>query len=109
MDELQTASSLHRSMSPKERHHIFGDESVDKGIFLLIRTDKMNDGFSVPEYWLDKPRKTAHPEHDRHFLYNISYRGRDEVFRLQPHERLFGDGKKMSEGHFRETSLQHFT
>eukprot|EP00080_Pristionchus_pacificus_P023516 PDM83536.1 hypothetical protein PRIPAC_30023 [Pristionchus pacificus] len=75
----QTASSLHRSMSPKERHHIFGDESVDK----------------VPEYWLDKPRKTSHPEHDQHFLYNISYRGRDEVFRLQPHERLFGDAFHM--------------
>ncbi|GMR32179.1 hypothetical protein PMAYCL1PPCAC_02374, partial [Pristionchus mayeri] len=71
----QSCVSLHRSMSPKERQHIFGDEEVEK----------------VPEYWLDKPRKTAHPEEEGHFLYNISYRGREEVFRLQPHSRLFGE------------------
>ncbi|GMT04578.1 hypothetical protein PENTCL1PPCAC_26752, partial [Pristionchus entomophagus] len=71
----QTTLALHKSMSPKERHHIFGDGNVDK----------------VPEYWVDKPRKTSHPEHDGHFLYNISYRGREEVFRLQKHSRLYGD------------------
>ncbi|GMT33160.1 hypothetical protein PFISCL1PPCAC_24457, partial [Pristionchus fissidentatus] len=71
----QSSFSLHRSMSPKERHHIFGHEDVEK----------------VPEYWLDKPRKSVHPDHNEHFLYNISYHGRDEVFRLKPHKRLFSE------------------